>query len=334
MQQEGDVIMTVPIKTIRSLSTVSKTISSKLPQDASIHGLLAADLLFNPPKATHWGKLVPKLADFQEQVPYFWSKSLQELLPVEAKTLLAKQQATFRRDWEQFKIGFPDTNMQDYLYAWFLVSTRAFYYETPQTLLYPWHDRLALLPVADLFNHAATGCSVSYSLSGSYTITADREYLEGEEVCTSYGHHSNDFLLAEYGFVLPDNSADLVSLDDVILPKLSGEQKASLNEKGELGNFMLSADSKPCDRTKAALHQLLNGAATKSDGGLDSQNTPSGTDALLSSLLAELLNRIKSTRKAIFTSDAGTASQRAVLVQRWDQIEAILKQSIEVLDRS
>jgi hypothetical protein len=160
--------------------------------------------------------------------------------------------------------------------------------------------------------------------------------LEGDEVYTSYGHHSNDFLLAEYGFVLPDNPADLVCLDDVILPKLSGEKKALLNERGMLGNFMLSAQSKPCDRTKEALHQLLDDAPTQSGdflyGDLDSQDTASASDGLLSSLLAEFLERIEDTRQAILSSETGTVSQKALLVQRWNQIDAVLKQSAELLN--
>ncbi|KGQ10280.1 Serine/threonine-protein kinase haspin [Beauveria bassiana D1-5] len=43
----------------------------------------------------------------------------------------------------------PDLEEQEYLYSWFLVGTRSFYYEIEETLSYPSHDRLALLPPGD-----------------------------------------------------------------------------------------------------------------------------------------------------------------------------------------
>ena len=46
----------------------------------------------------------------------------------------------------------------------------------------------------------------------------------------SYGPHSNDFLLVEYGFILESNKCDSIPLDHLILPLLSTSQAASLRE--------------------------------------------------------------------------------------------------------
>lgn len=212
---------------MRGLETVSAAIRSNLPLKMSIHGLLAADFVLNPP-AQGWMNVIPTISELNS-IPFLWSQAAQNLLPGAAKSLLDKQQSSFGRDWEQFRSAYPNAASEDYIHAWFVVSTRAFYQETRQTLPYPWHDRLALLPVADLFNHAAVGCKVSYC-ADSYEIIADRKYLKGDEVCTSYGEHSNDFLLAEYGFLLQNNTNYRFDPDDLMTRELNAEESALLQQ--------------------------------------------------------------------------------------------------------
>ena len=91
-----------------------------------------------------------------------------------------------------------------YLHCWMLVNTRSFYYTTPSMERLPHDDKLAILPIADLFNHADVGYESEFSPK-KFTFILDRGYCVGEEVHMSYGSHSNDFLPAEYGFVLTDN---------------------------------------------------------------------------------------------------------------------------------
>jgi len=98
----------------------------KLDPIMSIHGLLAAELTLNPPRDTYWGTLVPKLSDFEASTPFFWPEHLHHLLPSEATQLHENQQKNVSRDWKHFHKAFPDTPKLDYVYAWFLVSTRGF----------------------------------------------------------------------------------------------------------------------------------------------------------------------------------------------------------------
>jgi hypothetical protein len=152
--------------------------------------------------------------------------------------------------------------------------------------------------------------------------------LKGDEVYTSYGDHSNDYLLAEYGFVLSGNSSDRVCLDDVLLPKLNTEQKALLEERDMLGDFTLSGQSKPCERTRMALQLLCEAvpqSANHSKSELGSPKSSMMADKLLRSLLIEFQDRILDIKKTILASNVGEASQRAVLLQRWNQIEAVVK---------
>ena len=87
--------------------------------------------------------------------------------------------------------GLEEDGVGELLGAPAIINTRTFYYVTAQMEAYPPDDRLALLPVADLFNHAAGGCQVSFTPDGCFSVCADRVYRAGEEVYVSYGEHSN-----------------------------------------------------------------------------------------------------------------------------------------------
>ena len=182
----------------------------------TVHGLFAADLaLDETPKYSEWNSLMPTRAELFASVPLAWTLEAQRYLPKTARDLLGKQQVKFRRDWGIVHAAFPSLAESDYMYAWLLVNTRTFYYTTPKTEKLPRNDRIVLQPVADLFNHADEGCSVSFD-SENFTITSNRPYATGEELYVCYGRHGNDFLLAEYGFILAENRWDEVSLDDAI----------------------------------------------------------------------------------------------------------------------
>ncbi|ODA80839.1 hypothetical protein RJ55_03799 [Drechmeria coniospora] len=298
---KGDEIMTIPLRSVRSLDTTPEEISRSLSQDMTIHGRLASELALHPQSVAEWLSVVPRWKDFEECMPILWPESLQKLLPPEAMSVLAKQKKNFDIDWNMFRAVFTKVQRRDYLYAWLLVNTRTFYFETASMLAFPWHDRLALLPVADLFNHADAGCSVSFSPEG-YTITADGPYRTGEEICISYGQHSNDYLLAEYGFLLQENRWDAICLDQVLLPRLSGEERSELERNGHLGGFMLHAKSKKVDSVWIALrlHCCVDAQwQNYRDGEEDAEGTLAKAAALLADLLEEYLGRVKEVREFI-----------------------------------
>lgn len=318
--------MSVPTPAIRSRHTLPKALMVKVPANMTLHGLLAADLLLHPQSSRVWGKLVPSVGDFESSTPFFWPEKLQHLLPPEAKNLLRNQQRKFRQDWNNATEAYPDMPKKDYLYSWFLVGTRSFYYEIQETLSYPWHDRLALLPVADMFNHASAGCVVAFSTE-AYDITADREYQKGEEVYTSYGAHSNDFLLTEYGFVLADNPSDQLCLDSILLAKLQTEHKVALSERGLLGDFMMRADSTPSDRAWIAMRGLA-GTVPQWDDWIDNEEDAHGTlakaRAMLPGVLDELRGEIEDHRRRIAEArDETNATRMDTLLQRWNQMDEL-----------
>jgi hypothetical protein len=316
----------------RSLDAIPESISRKLPSEIPFHGLLAADLTLNKTsKFTRWNAVLPTLAEFEASMPFMWPEELQSLLPKPAKGILKKLQAKFEREWDIVAKSFPDIHLEEYLRSWLIVNTRTFYYETPKMERYLYDDRLALLPVVDLLNHADSGgCQVSFSPE-RFIVTTERVYSAGEELHICYGRHSNDFLLAEYGFVLEKNRWDAVCLDEVILPRLNKSQKAELEDTGYLGMYMLDSETAGCHRTQVVLRLLC--CTPKQwrsfvDAEDDEDSSQRKANALLTQLLERFLETICTTLGCVSKLNVGQSAQRELLTQRWKQIRAMVMLTI------
>ncbi|KAK0729726.1 hypothetical protein B0H67DRAFT_477610 [Lasiosphaeris hirsuta] len=341
--QKDDRILHVPTTTLRTIETVPKHITKNFPKDARVHGLLAADLaletLSSGSKYAAWNAVVPSQSDIFATLPLTWDPALHPFLPPPALALVQKQLSKFALDHASFQAALqslhsPSPVARDtYLYTWLLTNTRTFYFETPRTLRLrlPCEDRMVFQPVADLFNHAAVGCAVSFD-AASFTITADRAYAAGEEVYICYGQHSNDFLLAEYGFVMEENRWDEVGLDEVVLAELDAKQRERLEERGFLGGYVLDADT-VCYRTQVALRLLcvpLREWRRSVDGGVceGEEAAQAKVDRLLLKLLRKYLGKIDKTLETLGTLDIGEAGQREMLSMRWQQIRGLVDKTI------
>ncbi|KAI3399434.1 hypothetical protein diail_6909, partial [Diaporthe ilicicola] len=361
-------ILTVPISALRTKDTVPTAIVAKLPKDVTVHGLLAADLALNKAendaKYSKWQAVVPTEEDIQLSMPLTWPTSLQSLLPAGASQLLDKQRAKFEKDWATVSAAFPieskgrrsgsggvskECTRNEYLHAWLLVNTRTFYFVSPRTEKLPKEDHMALQPVADLFNHTDRGgCHVAFDHADSFTFRTTRSYEKGGEVHISYGSHSNDFLLVEYGFVLARNHWDEVHLDEVILAALTKRQKDELEDVGFLGNYVLDKDT-VCHRTQVALRQM---AVTGRYGGLpmdewrkfvsgldDGEKSQAKVDALAVGLLekyeATIRKKEKELRRLRFQEEDGdedmNEGRRETLLRRWGQIRDLVTETMERL---
>ncbi|KAK8136002.1 hypothetical protein PG984_003942 [Apiospora sp. TS-2023a] len=321
------------MQAVRSLHSISETVSSQLPAGLSFHGVLAADLaLDKSARFASWKKLLPTRADFAASMPFTWPEELQKLLPRGASDIVHGQHAKFKSQWGVVAKAFPSLTRDEYMYFWLLVNTRTFYLETPEMKAFPWDDRLALLPIADLFNHADQGCHVTYSAEEGYTITASRRYKAGEEILVSYGDHSNDLLLAEYGFVMAENRWDSVCLDEVIMPRLNQTQKKDLESNGHGGLYMLDSGSGPSRHLVAVLQMLASSGKSPPALSNETDTTPeleAGAEELLKALLSEALETAQETMSKVHGSQVGEPMQRDMLYHRWQQIESILLRAID-----
>lgn len=136
---------------------------------------------------------------------------------------------------------------------------------------------MTLCPFIDYFNHTADAdCKVEFSgavpstpasptdgASGrpgdGFTVSMAKEVEDvGREVFVSYGCHSNDFLMVEYGFLLDANKWDDVVLDTVVgeVMKDGGRRREVLEEEGFWGNYTMDRNG-VCFRTQAAARMSL-----------------------------------------------------------------------------
>lgn len=129
----------------------------------------------------------------------------------------------------------------EFLWSWFCVNSRCLYMEIPES--HTNEDNFTMAPFVDLINHSAQDhCLLQINHSGFHVLSSVR-YDANMEVYLSYGPHSNEFLLCEYGFTLPENPWNDVDITDLILNLLDGEQRQFLESKGYLGEYTISYES-------------------------------------------------------------------------------------------
>ncbi|TLD05870.1 uncharacterized protein PgNI_09058 [Pyricularia grisea] len=323
-----EAILIVPIQAIRSITTVSREILKQLPPSLPLHGILATELALTDITPTPWQKSLPTMADITAAIPFMWRKELQNLLPTSARILLENQQTKYKHEWNTVSQAIPSISEERFQYYWHIVNTRTFLYEVSETECYSWEDRLALVPLADMFNHADEGCRVSY-MPEHYVITTDRAYEAGEELFISYGDHSNDCLLTEYGFLLPNNRCDVICIDEIVLPRLDESAKELLHQRDLLGTYRLHLEKGPCSRAQAALRLLCCSYEQwlkYVEGRDDGSNSQYSVNVLLCELIREFQGIIQKKLHMLEQTHSGTAGQREILQQRWRQIDSIAKQ--------
>jgi hypothetical protein len=337
MIQAGEEILRAAPSALRTELTVPKNTSRPL-RTISVNGLLATELALDSSDLhSPWRTALPSATDFQESMPFLWHPSLQALLPPGSLSILEKQKKKISSDWTSAAAAFPSLSYDTFVYHWLLVSTRTFFFTSPKIKRKPLvrDDCLALIPLADLFNHADVGCDVAFSPAG-YSITAHLAIEAGEEVCISYGNHSNDFLLVEYGFMLSDgNQWDQIPLDDVICPLLSAQQRVCLEEEGFWAKYVLDAET-VCYRTQVALRLLClpvsrwrRGLASGFEGEGKSQKD---ADGILLGVARPWRGVVEEKIKTVEGLDVGLESQRATLIRRWRQIHKLLSDAISRIE--
>ncbi|CZT40887.1 uncharacterized protein RSE6_00558 [Rhynchosporium secalis] len=335
------VLLSVPLLALRTVNTVRKEISQALPE-TTVHNLLATDLALDETiDYAPWRAVLPTQDSFKDSMPLLWPSSLQALLPPQAAKLLANQRTKLKQDWGLTSTAYPTIAYEVYVHSWLLINTRTFYFVTPkQRGVKPSpapknrYDCLALNPFADYFNHtvSSAACNVSFSPDGC-SITASGPIKKGEEVYISYGNHSNDFLLAEYGFILAGdtNRWDEVVLDSHVLDLLSADKKAILQEEGFLGNYVLDRET-VCHRTQVALRLsfLSVGRWRRFVAGMDDGEKDQVTvDEVLRKLLEKYQADATENIRLASCLEEGTADQRQTLSIRWLQINVLLQVAID-----
>lgn len=362
--KKGDKLVHVSNKSLVHVALPSIQ-TLKLPSSITVHGKLAFALaLWYTGRKDHdytlWHSVWPTHSDFKATMPLYYPAPLQALLPPAAETILTKQTEKLERDWTSLAPHNPDLiDKATYTYTWLIVNTRTFYWSYPDLLnSHPSlpkrrnkltaDDCYCMCPFTDYFNHSDSGCNPQHSATG-YTVTADRSYSAGEEVFVTYGAHTNDFLLTEYGFILPrGNKNDAVPLDHLLLPLLNKEQVAALKEDGFFADYTLfggDREDRVCYRTQAVLRLLVLDAkryAAFVSGDDDGARDQPRLNAYLAGVLTKYSRKIvdvveeveglelEGDRKKV--EQEVVEGQRETLVMRWKQIREIVNSAIRCLE--
>jgi len=245
--------------------------------------------------------------------------------------LLKLQQDKFQKDWSIVSGARLVSSKDDYTWAWLTVNTRSLFYklDTPEYEDLPRDECMALCPFIDYFNHSDDGCKVELTPEG-YTVTTNSVIdVPGTQLFVSYGCHSNDFLLVEYGFILNGNKWDEVSIDSLIVPDLGDSRKQYLGEEGFLGNYIFDK-STFCYRTQAAVRMLLIPMGTYSEsrmvdrwrqwlaGQEEGEREQAGVDGRSLRILDEL--RDIGHRSLVEIEKLEHGSIKDMLERRWEQV--------------
>lgn len=371
--EAGEELINVPASALLTEKSMPESFR-KRHGDIAVHGLLASFLAFGgtdvQPYAP-WQATWPSFADFQACMPLLWPDIMRNrfdssrrdvekrssLLPpaigsdhwLELSTdglgispgLLLKQERNFKRDWSIVERVVPDACKDTFLYYWLVVNTRTFYYELPGLNgKRPKEDRMVMCPFVDYFNHADQGCDVAFDENG-YTVTADKNYDAGQEIYVSYGSHSNDFLLVEYGFILDKNKWDYLPLDDLLLPSILRQRhrRDKLEREGYLGNYILTAEG-VCHRTEVAIRTLtlnthdwqryVEGFSVSEEAC----DEPWTNTIIETNILLVYHEAVQNALKALDKIDNESVKlQKETLTRRWLQIEVTVERARHGLRR-
>ncbi|EEQ90825.1 SET domain-containing protein [Blastomyces dermatitidis ER-3] len=284
----GEVVVRVPISEMLTIKSVPSTFREKFPDNIPVQGLYAAYICCTEEfqdRYAPWRAVWPSRQDLGQILPTLWPQLLKgsasgrsvsslsyPLLPpsisgswntiskrpikhaytAEHQNLLPEQEKRLDKAYHIVKQVLQDVDKDLYTYYWLIVHTRSFHYIPAGTSPPKDHnDAMALCPFGDYFNHIDEGgCEVSFD-NDYYTFRTSKSYDKGEEIFISYGNHSCDILLTDYGFIPAVNKWDDLFLDDIILKDFSSKKIEALSIDRYLGNYQITTKG-PCFRTEVA----------------------------------------------------------------------------------
>ncbi|KAI5812891.1 hypothetical protein BZA77DRAFT_323087 [Pyronema omphalodes] len=244
----------------------------------SPHTQLALTLLSPPERLKTWVATVP--TDFSSH-PLCWRDEEISLLPKSTGRLLNELQTRYHKDRDSVS----GVDEEKFKWAWLVVNTRTLYHPA---------GGMTMCPFIDYFNHADSGCRVELTGRG-YTVTTQRDIEKGEEVFVTYGHHSSDFLLVEYGFCPEENGHDYVICDGWM--EFGEKEEEVIRGKGYWGKWIRDREGW-CYRSQVA-------------GGVGG---PGYLDGVLGKIREEAKEKIAAAEKL------QEGYPKEMLLRRWKQI--------------
>ncbi|CDO94065.1 unnamed protein product [Kluyveromyces dobzhanskii CBS 2104] len=192
------------------------------------------------------------------------SKTLLDCLPTASSTHEQRISELVLHDWATIKpvlqkwteqFPSPIASMDDFflyfVHIYFIINSRCLYMEVPSKS--DVRDFFTMVPFVDYLNHVndvGLHCfpsinkfkKSSYGLGEfSIRVGSHRYDREGDEIFLNYGAHSNDFLLAEYGFSTSNNGWNYIDLTPEICSMFTDPKDiAFLDSLGYWQDYTLS----------------------------------------------------------------------------------------------
>lgn len=206
----GEVVLEIPLHCILTSeaareSVARRKIASSWIELLGAQSCLAAYLIEERRQPrSFWCPYLDTLPLSFPNVPVYFDES--ELALLKGSFTLEKiedRKCSLREDFESLRQSVPgfSHSYSEFTWAHVAVTSRNFGLEV--------HGRSvqALVPMADLLNHAAPR-ETAWGFdddSGAFRMTALKNFGPGEAVHDSYGRKCNSRFFVNYGFVLPDN---------------------------------------------------------------------------------------------------------------------------------
>ncbi|ORZ08191.1 hypothetical protein BCR42DRAFT_335893 [Absidia repens] len=217
----GEVIVRVPKSFLISNDLLYKVYG---PHPLSTHQLLALHLVLLLAQADGggvWKPYLDLLPSHFNTLPVTFPPTLFDQLPDALAAEVDLQRQKIKSDYLAV-VRFLKTKQhpmasslefKQYQWAWLCVNTRCIHVTTSDNTAKG--GNIAMAPLLDFLNHTSEAkiSSGFNPQTQSFEIKTLTPYRKGEQVFINYGPHDNQAIFKEYGFVLPENEFNFVTLD-------------------------------------------------------------------------------------------------------------------------
>lgn len=236
----NELLIRVPPKMLINTSTISSNKYAEL--DLETHDLLALELLERRDgKHDGWVESLPESFDF---MPVLWDPELQKRLPERYQKIIEGQNKEIQK-----LASLTDLPENDIAWGYMAVNSRCLYWP---------RGGMTLAPAIDYLNHTCDqeeSLNVSSELHTGISVKSTKSYSVGDELVFCYGPHENGKLLAEYGFVVPNNPWDFADITPELEVVLKPHE-SFLHSLNYWGDWTLDLDGEPSYRVIVAMASL------------------------------------------------------------------------------
>jgi hypothetical protein len=216
----GELLLSVPLNHIITPDVCIKILRNTSVVEWTDQKLISAFLLLhrlNLIDGSKWQSYVLNHIPTSFSLPFYSLNTTQ----------LSELSLHFRQEIEYQRLRFTETykfmrkyfrsvyhktpSVDDVLWAFSAVNTRVLTLKDKKGTVI---CRQALVPFFDMFNHdiSASNCEIIVE-DGELRVHAGANYGNGDQAFICYGHHDNEFLWREYGFISNDFTFDFYSFD-------------------------------------------------------------------------------------------------------------------------